>query len=409
MASTRECSRKDGTVYWQVRWRENGTQTSLSFDDENLARRFEGHVDLDGPAAALRWLDTVQPSDDVITVDQLAEAYFTWKDERGPDGQPVRVRSDRTVPDYRRQYELWIAPTFGRLRIDDVTDQAVQRWVDKISTQTSPKSVAGHHGLLAAMYKWAMAPARGHAHATPCGFTELPKRVKKPPKSLRPGEWMILYQAASQVSPAAADVLLFLVGTGWRWSEMAALQVWQVEEEDGAMFVLMDQVARRNAAGQLVIVNDAKSEAGRGRRVRLSPLVAELVRRRITGKDLGEYVFTSPTGKMWRYNNFHQRYWTRPEDGKTGKDDRPRILERARELGLLREPTLHWLRHTHVVLLMKTGKVAMPEAQRRVGHESIQTTFDLYGSGIDDVNPDALKDLDAALSGKKTRRLRAVD
>ena len=53
MASMRPRTRKDGSVFWEVLFRHDGRQRSLSFETAEHGQRFRDLVDLIGPAKAL--------------------------------------------------------------------------------------------------------------------------------------------------------------------------------------------------------------------------------------------------------------------------------------------------------------------------------------------------------------------
>jgi hypothetical protein len=61
----------------------------------------------------------------------------------------------------------------------------VQNVVDVMKTKTTPKSVADHHAILHGIYKWAGSKTRRLVDVDPCTETDLPKRIKTPPKGLR--------------------------------------------------------------------------------------------------------------------------------------------------------------------------------------------------------------------------------
>jgi integrase len=335
---------------------------------------------------------------DVLTVRQLLAHYL--------DAAAARHRSDRTAADYRRDVDRWIFPAFGDLPADEVDDLAVQEWVDSIPR--APKTVANLHGILSGAYKWGL--RRRLVHTNPSVGTELPERTRGVVRGLRSGEWALVYQAACEVGPDVADLLLFLVGTGWRWSEATALKVYGVDLDRPDPLVEMAVVRRRNGAGQVVDVEDAKSDAGH-RRVRLSPRLTDMLKRRVTGRALGDYVFTNDrSGHPWTYNNFRDRYWARParkpDQARSGDKGHPGgVVARAQAAGLTATPTIHWLRHTQVAMLLEAG-ANLPAVQRRLGHASITTTVDTYGRLVDDVTPDVLQALDDALLGRAS--LRAV-
>jgi integrase len=361
----------DGTETWKVRFRLNGHDTSESFHDETLAGNFAQWLEILGPQGALNKLFEDQPVYQGPTVGELAEQFFTWK--------TGRVRSDRTVADYRRDYRTWIEPTFGDRDANSVNEKAVQEWIDamgdgSLGRALSPKSIADRHAILFGIFRWASAPSRKLIGHNPCIGTDLPPRTKKQPKGLRPAEWQALYPALEQTNPAGADLALFLISTGWRFSEAAALGGFAVEDYDTSLYVSMGQVIRRNAMGQHVIVPDGKGDASI-RRIKLDQAAADMVRRRmetVTGDGL---VLTNARGNQWHYSNFLNRAWN------------PAV--KLAELG--RRPTPHWLRHTHVAWLVMGGAVSLPEIQRRIGHESISTTIGVYGRMIDDVSDAALE------------------
>lgn len=366
---------KDGTVTWRIRFREGhgrgAPQSSITFDTKPEAIRFAKWLDLLGPQGALDKLDEEAKAFTAPPLDELAEKFFEWKGSR--------VRSDRTISDYRRDYTNWIRPTLGNRPADSIDEMKVREWIEAMNNgslgrELSPKSIADRHAILYGIFAWATAPSRKILTHNPCIGTDLPERSKKPPKGLRPAEWQALAPALRQSDPDAADLADFMLATGWRFSEAAALSAYAVEDYETTLYVTMGQVIRRNAKGQHVIVQDAKSEASEGRRIKLDAEAAVMVRRRLATLEGDGLVFTNANGNQWHYSNFLTRAWN------------PAV----KLAKLTRRPTPHWLRHTHVAWLVMSGAVSLPEIQRRIGHESISTTIGVYGRMIDDVSDDAL-------------------
>lgn len=62
-----------------------------------------------------------------------------------------------------------------------------------------------------------------------------------------------------------------------------------------------------------------------------------------------------------------------------------RAVALARSRGLTKKPRFHDLRHTHVAWLI-AGGTPLPKIQQRLGHESIQTTIDVYGGLLADTD-----------------------
>lgn len=381
MASVRKRTNKAGRVTYAVLFRHGGKQSSMTFETAKHADDFKTLVDILGPDRALAEVSAGEV--DAPTLDELAEQFFEWKAAR-------RDVTARTLADYRRDYTNWISPHLGHRHATAINESDVQRLVDHMAQRLEPKSVADRHMVVHSIYKWASARTRRLVDHNPCLETEMPKRRRKPPKGATINEWLAIYEAAQRVNPDAADLLLFIVATGWRWSEAAALTPASIEEwtdETGreVMYATVGRVFRRDESSRQVLVEDeAKSDASL-RPVKVPAAAAAMVHRRMVGKGPSDLIFTNPQGRKWYQTNFLNRNW-------------PRILEAA---GIDRPITPHWLRHTHVMLLNRTKLVSMPEIQRRLGHESIQTTINVYGRTIDDVSNDALDALDALLLGNR--------
>jgi integrase len=76
----------------------------------------------------------------------------------------------------------------------------------------------------------------------------------------------------------------------------------------------------------------------------------------------GEWLFTNTVGGPVRYQGFRRRVWDK-------------AVQRAK---LEPAPTPHDLRHTHASWLLNAG-VPITTVSRRLGHENIQTTVNIYG------------------------------
>lgn len=355
---------------WQVLYRHGNKQTSTTRDTEEEAERVKTLIEALGPDRALPILreETIVTG---ISLHELAQQWFTFKE---------RDLTPRALADYRRDYTNHIDDALGHRAAESITEGDVQAWVDKLARTLSPKTVADRHALLHGIYKWAAARKRGIVPHNPCLETDLPKRVRKAPKGLTMGEWLTLRRAAYSVDLDAADLILFLASTGWRIGEATALMATAVEDGP-TMYVTMSHVNRKGEG----VVAGGKSEAAE-RRIRMLPECATMIRRRMSQLERPtDYVFTnrhSPTG-LWEPSTFRNRWWRKS-------------VEAA---GLVdRQPTPHWLRHTHVMLCHAAG-MSLPEIQRRLGHKDIKTTINVYGRMIDDMPDDVAARLDVLLSG----------
>lgn len=338
------------------------------FDVRKDAEKFSDTIDAIGAAAAVEMLEAK------AALRTVGDLFAEWLELK---------RADMTAEghrDYERGYEKWIKPTFGWRDAELVRERDVQEWVDKtLRPELGPKAVAKQHALLHGMFKWASSRTVGYIANDPCTETKLPKRKRRPPRGLSiPELHAMLTAAGSADQQDAADVIAVMAGTGWRPGEVLGLTAGYVDVmPNGAVYVTMASVYRRGEG----IVEDGKTEAA-GRRIRVMGEGAPVLRRRVVGRGINQPVFPHPsTGKPWSPASFGRHYW-------------PKVIEAA---GLKeRGPTPYWLRHTHVAICHAAG-LTLPEIQRRIGHESIQTTIDVYGRMIDGMSEEAADKLDALL------------
>jgi len=372
VASVRSRTTKAGETTYAVLYRHGGKQSSQTFATEKAADDFRALVEILGPGKALAELDG-PPTDFGPTVDQLAASFFDHK---------TGSVTERTLADYRRDYANWIAPVLGHRPAASVDEIDVQALVDAMSKRLDPKSVRDRHMVLSSMFKWGSARTRRLVDHNPCGETELPKVKRKPVKGMTIPEWHAFYATAQAADKDVADMALFLVATGWRWSEAAALTWANVADYGDEMVATIGQVVRRRPGEVGAIVEDAKN-ASSLRASRIGPLAATMMRRRGEGKPVEGFVFTGPNGRRWHQSNFLARHWAPIADTVFPSGDR--------------HPTPHWLRHTHALLLDRGG-ASTPEMARRLGHSDIRTTVNVYGGLIGDVSPAILARVDAMLT-----------
>lgn len=391
MASVREVVSKRGGTTFQVMYRHGKRQSSRTFDNRKSADQFKGLVDTIGPEEALKYLAPAVVAPVGITVDELAEK---WLAAIAGDVTPHIHRG------YSNDYDNWIHKRLGNREAAKVTEVDVQDWVDwmrvtkskRTGQRLGPKTIADRHAILHQMFKWGSSKTRGIVPSNPCRETELPKRVKTNVKGLTLVELQELVSVTIRADSddthelkrahnlrEVADLAAFIAGTGWRGGESLALPRRAVEEvfdpatgECVGVWVTMGQV-RRQSVG---IVEDAKSQASLGRRLRVLGPSADNLRRRIVGLAPDDLVFTFVDGRLGRTE---VRAWN-------PNSFRARFKELCKLAGLAdRNPTPHWLRHTHVALCHAAG-MSLAEIQRRLGHDDIQTTINIYGRMIEEMD-----------------------
>lgn len=400
MATVRErTSKRTNVTRWAVLYRKGKRQTSTTFPTQAGADRFKQLVELLGPEKAEATLDEGRQAG--ITVDDLFEKWIEWK--------ATTDVTARTLRDYRRDYDNWIRARFGNREADGIDELDVQRWVDWMGGRgADPKSIGDRHMILGSLYRFGVARSRRLVTQNPCLETQLPSKKKKAVKGFSLAQWDRMHAWAAQHEPDADDLLLFFASTGWRFSEVTPLTPEAVEDLGDRTFidaqgdthvipvvnVAVLGVHRVDEHDRVVYVEGEGKSAAAMRKINLPPAAALMVRRRLLGlpgpdgvrRPLGDrdMLFTNSRGGRWHAQNFINREFQRILDA-VG-------IEKVKGMGP------HYFRHTHVAMLERAG-VSPAGMQRRIGHESIDTTFNVYGGMIGNtLSPEELVRLDAQVT-----------
>lgn len=393
MASIRERVTKSGETTWSVLFRHGGKQTSEPFTMLKAPRgsgiiaaeEFKSLVETLGPDEARRQLHREEVNG--LTIAELFDQWIDWK-----SGSDVTAR---TLKDYRRDYDNWIAKPLGHRHAEAIDELDVQQWVDSMTKRgLDPKSVGDRHMILSSMFKYGAARSRRLVPSNPCMETMLPAKKKKAPKGFTLAQWDAMHAWGGDHERDADDLLTYLAWTGWRFSEATPLTPLAVDDRgdievtvDGRTMTIPDVhvavlgVHRVDENYQVVFAEGvAKSRAGM-RSINLPPEAAYVVRRRMVGLGDHDLIFTNPNGGRWHAQNFLQREFQRILDGAG--------IHKVKGMGP------HYLRHTHVAMLDRAG-IGPSSIQRRIGHENINTTFGVYGGQIGNtLTPEELVRLDA--------------
>lgn len=245
----------------------------------------------------------------------------------------------KTAKDYEMIVRVHIVPTFGKTQLKSLAAPDIQRWVNALAKDHSPRTVAYYRACLRAALnhavKWKLL-----AH-NPAAVTEVPQQKKKRVEAMSRLQAKTTLAAFEGHHQETLVTLLLL--TGMRPGEALGLTWHSVDFDEGVIRV---QTAR---SGQL------KRESAW--RVLVLP---EVVARQLKALPRhGELVFPTRTGKM--------------QDGTTVLHQ---FQHRLADAGLPKM-TLYALRHGHATLQL-TGGATLREIMEQLGHTQISTTANIY-------------------------------
>jgi integrase len=346
MRAVTEHVARDGTRTYKVRYRKGGEETSETFRRRVDAQEFSAVLSAGGVVAALIWLKARKEADETYTFGEWLEVYV----------DQLTGVTPRTRADYRSMNARYLAdlqtlplPLIARGHITALVNRMED---DGLSAKTIKNVV---HMLSSAMR---LAIDEGHVTKNPCARVRLPKPGLDVVEArfLTHEEFGALYAAV----PAYYQPLVaFLVGTGMRWSEATAVQARHVNLERGT--VRVEQAWKWQGKGKGFVIGPPKSP--KARRTVNAAVGALAAVTPLLGKP-SDFVFTTPTGKPVRHNNFFGRVWQPAVKAAGFPEDRL--------------PRIHDLRHTHASWLISDG-IPLEAVQDQLGHESILTTRGTYG------------------------------
>lgn len=342
MRQVKEFDTKDGKRY-RVRYRLGEQQTSQTFWRKQDAVTFAALLDGGGISAALAWLKASDDKPTSLTFGPWFEQYV----------KQLTGVSPRTRDDYRSMHRRYLTP-FDTLPLPMLTRGHVTDLVNRMEAAgRSPKTIKSTINLLSTCLQLAIDD--GHLTANPC------RRVRLPKAQLGGAEARFLThdELAQLVDAMPAHykaLVIFLVGTGLRWSEATALQGRHVNLAAGTVRV---EQAWKRVPGKGYDLGPPKTPKSRRT---VNPAVMALAVVRPLLSEPSAFVFTTPSGGHVSHSNFYTNVW------------QP-ACKRAK---LNPPPRIHDLRHSHASWLISDG-IQLEAVQDQLGHESILTTRKVYG------------------------------
>jgi integrase len=387
---------------YQVKWRLAGTGPwqSESFDDEPPAAVFRDAVVKAGQQWPPGW---VKGHGYIVaeTADDEQYRFRAW----ALDCVEHRTKiEENTKKAYRQELTDWIFPTFGECDVrstEHFTKRTIAAWVIKLKNtqlgtgrKMSPKTIRNLHGLLSSVLQEAVEHEPPLRTQNPCAQTELPDasdEIADEMCFLTPAEVTLLAEHFTFEKDRRMVIVKY--GTGLRYGEITALQRQDIIDLHGPRPRLRVQRAWKKDGHGGYYLGKPKTKKSR-RTIRISPSVVQaLIEQGIEDLAQDELIWTgAERGQRLHYSTFGDRWGT--------------AVRRAQTAGLEKRPTPHDLRHSHASALIAASQ-PLTYIQRRLGHESIQTTSDRYGHLMPEQDDDAMTAIETSLAGERPR-LRVV-
>ena len=385
---------RDGTVSWRVQFRIDGHVTQETFQTERGAAEFAKLVETAGGKAAREVLQRRAAGDAAaVTLRAWTARYL----------DPASGLLTGVEPGTRKGYERAAESSFLRILgdypVDAIQKADVGRWLAWQEQQparrgggktVAAKTIRNYHGILSAVL--ASAVSEKIRDDNPAYRTRLSKGVKKEATFLSPDEFATLLHFTTD---HYAGLVMFLAGTGARWGEATAVKWEDVNSRATPATVRIDEAWKKSETNVPVLKHTKTSKSRRTISVPADVLA-------MMGERGGssELVFsTRVMQRRVRYHTFRDRVWVPAVE----KAMDVALCEEYGLVPLTRRPTIHDLRHSHASWLIAAG-TPLPYVQARLGHESIQTTVNVYGHLVPDAHIQMADVIGGTLAGARPLR-----
>jgi integrase len=261
-----------------------------------------------------------------------------------------------TFLSYQDIIERLLDPTWGHLRLSNLTTGNLQRYVSERLKTVSPKTVINEIVVIKEMFKHAY--RWGYIWRNPAEHLERPKLIRPEIEILNPEEVDKLLAKASNHYRLAFQTCVL---TGLRAGELWGLRWSDIDWNSWQL-----HIRQSLWKGQFQTPKSKYSV----RRVDIPEQLAhELKKWKLASpKNEQDLAFPSPEGKPTCHDNMIKRHFDP-------------ALRRAG----LRHVSFHSLRHTNASMRIQAGQ-NIKYIQTQLGHSSIKVTLDIYGHLFNDIN-----------------------
>ena len=326
-------------------------------------KKSEGAYDLKKDARARKRILEGQLANDTYGQQEKENPLFCDYFQEWWEGKSASLKPSPRIA-YYGSFKRYILPYFGKMRMNDITPQDVQRFVN-----TLKRLAASYVGTIHSHFRVMMntAAKRGDIAKTPCIDIDLPGTHRGDLYYLEPSEIWFLIDEMNWPYKALFSILAL---TGMRVGEALALQVKNIDLKRKEIRI------ERRWDIKVREYGDPKSGAGIRKVDVMNPL-ADILKQYfecypITGRD--SLLFPSPTkpGQPVSYNTICG------------------VFKRNLKKADLPNVTIHSLRHSFASTVLSVG-VSVNTLARHLGHSSPDITYKKYAHEISENLGDGLE------------------
>lgn len=303
-------------------------------------KHFYGKTDdeVDEKIAAFEESLNQSPETYKITVEQVADAWWEWKE---PQLSPNSINSFRAKKNE-------ISEVLGSMPIEDLGVSEIIHWLEGVAAAgRAQRGINDRRSVLKMICDYAIYPMK-ILSANPC--TNLPKVKGKAAKKRHPAsDGDIQKIEAAKKDSLISRMYYFMEYSGCRIGECVTLQQKHIDLENRKAFIVQDIAYRTNKPE---IKNTAKSEAGT-REVDLYDNVIEI----LPVYDDPETFIFFPDGLPLK--------------------SQLRDLQEAYKKKYEISATAHQMRHSYAGI-MHSAEIDAKDTQHRMGHSTVAITEDIY-------------------------------
>lgn len=379
---TGESQRSNGT--YSYRWTSNdGRRHDIYANTLEELREKEELAKIDQH-------DGIKTETRQITVNELFDMWCDLK----------RGIKDNTLQNYKYMYNMFVRPSFGKLRVTAVKKSDVKRFYNKLADDRILKvaTIDTVHNILHQSFNMAVDDNIIRANPTENMLKELKKahnftREKRKALTVDEQKLFINYLRTNQQYNHWYPVFAVMLGTGMRVGELVGLRWCDINLEEGNINVNHTLVYYNKGDGNgcSFSINTPKTKAGE-RTIPMMDFVKEafLLEKR-NQEEMGitcrasidcytDFIFVNRFGDVQHQGTLNKAI------RRIIRDCNDEVLLKSREKNpvLLPPFSCHSLRHTFTTRMCEEG-VNVKVIQDILGHKDISTTLDIYADVTKDL------------------------